>query len=214
MSLKFSILGLPGAGKGTQAQHLSNEYGIPHISMGDILRNNKDYETADGRTVGSIIDAGESVPTETTSTLLAKRLQEPDCENGFVIDGFPRFRENAEVMDDVAELDAILIINVDEDEVYERLTNRRICPDCGQHYHLIYDPPQEDEQCDDCGTELVQREDDTRERIAERINWQEKGLEEIRTFYDGTGMIEEVDGNGTIEEVWSRVQEVATNYAD
>lgn len=214
MSLKLSILGLPGAGKGTQAKKLSETYDIPHISMGDILRGNRDYETADGRTVNEIINAGESVPTETTAALLGKRVKQPDCENGFVIDGFPRFRENAEVMGDVADLDAILIINVDEEEIYARLTNRRICPDCGEHYHLKFDPPQEDEKCDECSTGLVQREDDTRERIAERIKWQREGLEEIRDFYKDTDMIVEVDGNASIDEVWNRVQEAVRPYAD
>ncbi|MDY6773820.1 MAG: nucleoside monophosphate kinase [Candidatus Nanohaloarchaea archaeon] len=210
--MNLIVLGLPGAGKGTQADRISRKYGIPHVSMGDILRNNKDFVTESGETVGEIIDSGNPVTTETSSTLLSKRLNQPDCSEGFVLDGFPRWKEQAEAMEDIAEIDAVLILNVSEEEIYERLTRRRVCPECGAQYHLKYDPPAEDELCDECGAELVQREDDTREGIKERIEWQREGLEEIREFYRGRGLIENIDGDQSIEEVWEDVQEVVEKY--
>lgn len=210
--MNLVILGLPGAGKGTQADRISETYGIPHVSMGDILRNNKDYETSDGRTVGEVIDAGDPVTTETTAELLSKRLSQPDASDGFVLDGFPRWEEQAEAMDDIEEIDAVLILDVDEEAIYERLTGRRICPECGSQYHLRYDPPEQEGVCDECGEELVQREDDTRESIAERVEWQKEGLEEVRAYYSGRDVIEEVDGNQSIEEVWEDVQNVVETY--
>ncbi len=211
--MNLVVLGLPGAGKGTQADNISSEYGVPHISMGDILRNNKDFETASGKTVGEIIDGGDPVEVETLKELLSHRLEQPDAADGFVLDGFPRTGEQAAAMDDIADIDAILILEVDEEAIYERLTKRRVCPDCGAQYHLKYDPPQDDEVCDDCGTELTQREDDTRDAIQERIRWQRDGLAEIRDYYGGRGLIEDIDGNQGIEEVWEDVKSVVDRYA-
>ncbi|MCJ7479194.1 MAG: nucleoside monophosphate kinase [Candidatus Nanohaloarchaeota archaeon QJJ-7] len=210
--MNLIVLGLPGAGKGTQADRISQSYGVPHISMGDLLRNNKDFVTDSGETVGEIIDAGNPVTTKTSSQLLSKRLDRPDCDDGFVLDGFPRWKEQAEAMEEIADIDAVLILNVDEENIYERLTKRRVCPECGSQYHLKYDPPEEERVCDECGTELVQREDDTREGIKERIEWQQEGIEEIRDFYEDRGLIEDVDGNQSIEEVWEDVQEVVEKY--
>lgn len=216
MSLKLAVLGLPGAGKGTQADKLSDKYGIPHISMGDILRNNKDFKTESGETVGEIIDAGNPVTAKTAGQLLKQRVEQPDCENGYVIDGFPRYHEQAEITGDILELDAILLINVDEENILERLTGRRICPECGANYHITYDPPKEEGVCDNCGAELTQREDDTAEKIKERINWQQDGLEEVIDFFEGEGSIpiEEVDGNQSIATVWSDIQTVAEQYTN
>ncbi len=209
--MNLIILGLPGAGKGTQAQKLSDTYGIPHISMGDILRNNKEYETDSGETVGDIIDRGDPVEVETLAALLSARLDEPDAQDGFVLDGFPRTREQAEAMSDIADIDAILVIKVSDENIYERLTGRRVCPDCGAQYHVTYDPPGTEGTCDECGASLVQREDDTREAIAERIRWQREGLEEVRDFYSGTGLIEDIDGDRSIDAVWESVQEVVND---
>ncbi|MDY6766290.1 MAG: nucleoside monophosphate kinase [Candidatus Nanohaloarchaea archaeon] len=210
--MNLIVLGLPGAGKGTQADNISQRYDIPHISMGDILRNNKEFATSSGRTVGEIIDDGDPVGVETLKQLLSKRLDRPDAADGFVLDGFPRTGEQAAAMDDIADVDAIIVLNVDEDEIYERLTKRRVCPACGTQYHLKYDPPEQDEICDDCGAELTQREDDTHDAIEERINWQEEGLQEIRNYYRGRDLIEDIDGNQSIEEVWQDVQEVVEQY--
>lgn len=210
--MNLIVLGLPGAGKGTQAQRISDRYGVPHVSMGDILRRNKDFETSTGETVGEIIDEGNPVKVETLKELLSRRLDRPDADDGFVLDGFPRTGEQARAMEEIADIDAIIILEVDEENIYERLTGRRVCPECGAQYHVKYDPPEEDELCDECGTELVQREDDTREAIEERIEWQGEGLEEIREFYGEKGLIEDVDGNQAIDDVWEDVQEVVDRY--
>ncbi len=214
MSLKLAVLGLPGAGKGTQARKLSDKYGIPHISMGDILRNNKDFETESGETVGEIIDEGNPVTAKTAATLLSKRLEQPDCADGFVLDGFPRYQEQAEVMDNVTDINAVMLIEVAESNILERLTKRRICPECDANYHLVYDPPENDERCDNCDTQLIQRADDTEEKIKERVNWQREGLEEVLTYFDEEGdtEVETVDGNQSINAVWEDVQEVADRY--
>lgn len=211
--MNLIVLGLPGAGKGTQADRISQEYGIPHISMGDILRNNKDYETTSGETVGAIIDAGNPVEVETVAELLSRRLDQPDADDGFILDGFPRMEEQAEVMDDIAEFDAIIILNISEEEVYDRLTGRRICDACGAQYHVKYDPPAEEGVCDACGGELSQREDATREAIAERIPWQREGLEEVRDHYEDRDLIVDIDGSQSIEDVWDDVQDVVDQYA-
>ncbi len=212
--MNLVILGLPGAGKGTQAEKISAEYGFPHISMGDILRNNKEFETASGETVGEIIDAGNPVDVETAGELLSRRLDRPDAADGFVLDGFPRMEEQAEVMDDIAELDAIIILNISEEEVYERLTGRRVCDDCGAQYHTKYDPPEEEGVCDECGGDLGQRKDATRDAIAERIRWQREGLEEVRDYYDGRDLIVDIDGSQPIDAVWQDVQDVVEQYVD
>lgn len=211
--MNLIILGLPGAGKGTQAKKLSRRYDVPHISMGDILRANKEYETSSGETVGEIIDAGNPVSVDTLADLLSRRLEQPDCDDGFVLDGFPRTGEQAEAMEEIADIDALLVIDVDKEEIFERLTNRRICPECGEHYHLIYDAPEEDERCDDCGTALIQREDDTREGITKRIEWQREGLEEVLDHYDDTDVVEHIDGNQSIDAVWQDVRDVVNRYA-
>lgn len=211
--MKLVLLGLPGAGKGTQASKLSDTYDIPHVSMGDILRNNKDFEASDGRTVGEIIDGGDPVPVQTTKKLLEQRLGQADAQNGWVLDGFPRWEEQAEAMDDIADVDAILILDITEMEVLERLTKRRICEDCGSSFHLKFKPPAVEGVCDRCGGDLYQREDDKAEAISERVEWQRDGLEEVVDHYDGTGLIERVDGSQPIDDVWDDVQDVAEKYA-
>lgn len=208
MTTTVAVLGLPGAGKGTQAEKLSEELGFKKLDMGDILRANKSYVTEDGKQVGEIIDHGGAVSAKTAADLLSRYLAQINFQeqDGLVLDGYPRTKQQAQEADKVVSIDVILIIDVSKETIFERLTNRRVCPECGEQYHLISDPPEQQGQCDRCSTELIQRADDTREAINERISWQREGLENIVSQYEGKSKIIRVNGDTSISKVWESIK--------
>jgi adenylate kinase len=195
------LLGAPGAGKGTQSKRLAEEYDIEHVTTGDALRANKDMETEYG-TPRSFMEAGELVPDPVVNEIVKAAL---DAADGYVLDGYPRNLEQAEYLSDITDLDAVVYLTVSEAELVERLTGRRVCSECGTNYHVKFNPPAEEGVCDECGGELVQREDDTEETVRERLSVFEENTEPVIEHYRERGSLIEVDGEQTPDEVFEDV---------
>jgi adenylate kinase len=205
---RLMMLGPPGAGKGTQAQRLEGALEIPQVSTGDMLRDARRRETELGQEAAEYMDTGELVPDEVVIGIVEERLQRPDAEAGFILDGFPRTREQAEALAEMGiELDAVLELQVSEDEVVRRLGGRLNCPSCGVAYHEAFDPPEEEGLCDGCGETLQRREDDRPEAIRERLEAYREQTEPLVEFYRDRGVLIEVDGEGTPDEVAERIRE-------
>ena len=173
--MRAILLGPPGAGKGTQAETIVNEFSIPHISTGDIFRKNIKEGTALGKKAMEYMDKGKLVPDELTIELVKDRLLQDDCKNGFLLDGFPRTINQADALEDALKsmgqkLDYVINIRVRKELLVERAVGRRICKDCGQTYHMTFNKPSKEGVCDNCGGELLQRKDDTKETVENRIN--------------------------------------------
>ena len=173
--MKIVLLGPPGAGKGTQAKSISNKYSIPHISTGDIFRKNISENTPLGIQAKSYMDNGQLVPDEVTINMVKDRLQQDDCKVGYLLDGFPRTVAQSEALNNFLiergeQLDTALLIKVPNEFILERMTGRRVCPSCGASYHVKFNPPTGEGKCDLCGSEVIQRKDDTVETVKERLD--------------------------------------------
>ncbi len=207
------LLGPPGAGKGTQAEEIVDRYKLTHISTGDILRASIKKGTSLGKQAKEYLDQGELVPDEVVVNIVKERLKEPDCQSGALLDGFPRTLEQAHQLQQVLEdmgrgLNSVIYIEVGEDELVSRLTGRRICRECGATYHLKFNPPQVRNVCDQCGGELYQREDDSLETVKQRLNVFKEQTEPLVAYYQERGLLDTVDGNQDINEVFREIQEV------
>ncbi|RRJ30380.1 adenylate kinase [Halocatena pleomorpha] len=198
---RILLLGPPGAGKGTQSEHLVDAYDIEHVTTGDALRANKDMETEYG-TPREFMDAGELVPDPVVNEIVAEAVSNAE---GFVLDGYPRNLSQAEYLDDITDLDCVLFLAVDRDELLRRLTGRRVCPGCNKTYHVEFNPPETEGVCDDCGSELTQRDDDTEAVVSERLDVYEENTEPVVEFYRDRGDLIEVDGEGSPEDVWENL---------
>ncbi|MBX0296604.1 adenylate kinase [Haloarcula nitratireducens] len=197
------LLGPPGAGKGTQSVNVAEEYDVPHITTGDALRANKDMETEYG-TPREFMEAGELVPDPVVNEIVAEALSGGE---GYVLDGYPRNTEQAEYLADITALDVVCLLAVSESEIIKRLTGRRVCKECGANYHVEFNPPKEEGVCDECGGELIQRKDDTEDTVKERIRVYHESTEPMVEYYREAGVLEEIDGDGTPEEVWAELRE-------
>ncbi len=211
--MNLIMLGLPGAGKGTQAKKLSIKYNIPHISTGDIFRNAIQNETELGKKAEEYLDSGGLVPDEITNNIVRERLKEDDCKEGFVLDGFPRTINQAEALEVMLEnmgrsLDLALYINVTREELIKRLTHRRTCSNCGAVYHLDYDPPEKEGICDKCGGELIQRSDDKEEVVKERLKINSRNLKKLIEFYKNENKFAEVQSDAGIDEVFEKIDKI------
>lgn len=200
------LLGPPGAGKGTQAKNISETWGLPHISSGDIFRENLKNRTELGRKAEEYMNRGELVPDDITISMIRERLSRPDCERGALLDGFPRTPGQAEALDDMLSdfnggVDAVPYIKVPEDELVERLTGRLTCRAAGHIFHKKYNPPKERGVCDYDGSELYQREDDKPETVKRRIRVYLDQTQPLIDYYQERGLLIEIDGNQPIEEV-------------
>ncbi len=162
------MLGAPGAGKGTQSKFITEQYGIPQISTGDILRKAVREGTEIGKMAKSYMDQGKLVPDDVIIEIMKARLNEPDCSKGYILDGFPRTLKQAEKLESIAQIDVVINIEVSTESLLERLTGRRSCPKCGAVYHIKFNPPPEDGKCK-CGGELYQRDDDREETVRKRL---------------------------------------------
>lgn len=203
---RLIMLGPPGAGKGTQAQRLARRYDIPQVSTGDMLRAARSEGTELGQKAAEYMDAGELVPDEVVIGIVEERLSSDEMRRGFILDGFPRTVEQAEALAEMdVSIEAVLNLDVSEDEVVRRLSGRLNCPECGAAYHEEFDPPEEAGTCDECGSELVQRDDDRPEVVRERLEEYRAKTEPLVEFYREQDVLEEVDGEGTPEEVAERV---------
>lgn len=208
--MNLIFLGAPGAGKGTQAKKVSEKYGIPQISTGDMLREAVAKGTELGKKAKEYMDKGELVPDEIVIGIVKERLQQPDCEMGFILDGFPRTLAQAKALDEMLKelnkkIDGVINIAVPEEEVVKRIVNRRTCRNCGAVYHLIYNPPKEDNKCDKCGGELYQRDDDKEETVRERFRVYKQNTEPLIDYYRKKGVLYDVDGTKDINGVWEEI---------
>lgn len=199
---RLVILGAPGAGKGTQCERLVAEFDLTHVTTGDALRANKDMETEYG-TPRSYMDKGELVPDPVVNEIVEAELKSAD---GFVLDGYPRNRDQAEYLDLITDLDSVLYLAVDKDVLVDRLTGRRVCSNCGANYHVEFYPPVEAGTCDVCGEDLYHREDDQEETVRERIRVYEENTQPLIEFYRSREKLIEVDGEQSIDEVWEDVK--------
>lgn len=205
---KLMFLGPPGAGKGTQAQRLADDFCIPQISTGDMLREARRKKTELGKKAGAYMDAGDLVPDEVVIGIVAERLDEDDASDGFILDGFPRTVGQAEALSEMGvELDGVVNIEVGEKEVIRRLGGRLSCPSCGASYHVEFSPPSDDGVCDKCGAELVKRPDDQPEAIRQRLESYEQKTSPLVAFYDERGKLLNVDGEGSPAEVEQRIRD-------
>jgi adenylate kinase len=206
-------MGLPGAGKGTQAERIVEKYDIPHISTGDMFRAAMKEETELGLQAKSFIDKGELVPDEVTIGIVRERLGKNDCQNGFLLDGFPRTVAQADALEGILaelskQIDYVVNIEVNKDILMERLTGRRICKDCGATYHLIFNPPAVQGDCDKCGGELYQRADDNEETVANRLEVNLKQTEPLLNFYNDKGYLRNINGEQDIDKVFVDVNQL------
>jgi adenylate kinase len=207
------LMGLPGAGKGTQAEKIVEEYGIPHISTGDMFRAAIKEGTELGLKAKSFMDKGELVPDEVTIGIVRERLSKDDCQKGFLLDGFPRTVAQAEALENMLQelnksIDYVLHIDVDKEILMERLTGRRICKECGATYHLVFNPPTKEGICDRCGGELYQRADDNEETVQNRLDVNIKQMQPLLDFYQGKGYLRTINGQQEIDKVFADVNEL------
>jgi len=218
-SLNLVLLGPPGSGKGTQAKFLAERYHIPHVSTGDMLREEVRNETSLGLKAKEIMDRGGLVSDEIVSAMILKRLDQEDCARGVILDGYPRTVEQAEVLDGIlAELgrtlERVILVDVADDEIVRRLGGRRSCPQCGKVYHLIYSPPADGTHCDVCGVELVQRDDDKEDVIRQRLVQYHEKTQPLVDFYANRALLVTVDGSQDMEAVTAAIVEAIGASAD
>jgi len=207
--VRLIIFGPQGAGKGTQAERISEKYGIPSISTGEIFRAAQTARTALGLKVLEYVDTGKLVPDELTNEVIRERLSADDARDGFLLDGFPRSLNQAEALDQMlaaqgAALDAALVIEVPEEVSLRRLLGRRACRECGRNYSLDA-PPMVDWTCDRCGGEVVERADDHEDTIRKRLSLYHSQTEPLKSYYEAKGILRIVDGLGTPDDVFERI---------
>lgn len=208
--MKLILLGPPGAGKGTQAKMLTEEFSIPQISTGDILRAAVKEGTEMGKKAKEFMDAGGLVPDEVVVGIVRDRLQESDCTNGFILDGFPRTVAQADALQTSLvemskELDRVISLDVDAEALVERLTGRRTCKECGRGYHVKFDPSSEEGICDACGGVLFQRDDDQEETIRKRLQVYADQTSPLISYYRDAGLLMELDGMLPITQVQEKM---------
>jgi adenylate kinase len=215
--VRLVLVGPPGAGKGTQAEFIAAHLAVPKISTGDIFRANVAQGTPLGVEAKRYMDAGQLVPDEVTINMVRERLAEADAADGFLLDGFPRTTPQAVALDkllaDLGDgLDLVLELVVDDDEVIRRLSGRRTCHGCGKIWHVEFDPPSRDGQCDRCGSQLFQRDDDKPETIAERLRVYARDTAPLVDYYGAQGKLVGIDATGPVEDVTVRAIDALRSY--
>lgn len=204
--MNILFMGPPGAGKGTQAERIVEQFGVPHISTGDAFRLAMKQGTPLGLKAKEYVDQGLLVPDEVTNGIVRDRLAEPDCAGGFLLDGFPRTIAQAEALDGMLndmgrKIDHVINLKVDRSFLLARLTGRRICKSCGTTYHIVFNPPKQEGICDKCGGELYQRSDDTEEKVGTRLDEYTSKTAPLLKYYGDKGLLREVDGEKDIDAV-------------
>lgn len=210
--MNLILLGAPGAGKGTQSEKISEKWGIPAISTGSILRNAIKEGTALGQVAKSYIDEGRLVPDGTVIGIIKEYLKSDVCQNGFILDGFPRSIPQAEALDRMdVKIDAVLSIEVADEEIVKRMSGRRVCA-CGASYHVLYNPPKRDGVCDKCGAALYTRKDDAPETVINRLDIYHKETEPLKEFYAAKGLLITVDGQEEVADTTRLVLEALSQF--
>jgi adenylate kinase len=217
--MRLVLVGPPGAGKGTQAEFIAEQFDIPKISTGDIFRSNVSNGTDLGRLAKKYMDAGDLVPDEVTNAMVRDRLAQPDAKDGFLLDGFPRNVAQAKELDEMLEelnapLSVVLDLDVDYDEVVKRLSGRRTCKKCGHVWHVEFDPPSLADTCDRCGGELFQRDDDQPATVRHRLDVYAVQTAPLIDFYRDAGKLVAIDALGPVEDVTERANSALKPYAD
>ena len=202
--MNLILLGAPGAGKGTQAVRIAAEKGIPHISTGDIFRKNIKEGTPLGIKAKSYIDRGQLVPDEVVVGIVEQRINQPDCKNGYLLDGFPHTIAQAEALDRLTNIDYVVNLEVDLDKLVDRITGRRVCEKCGESYHIS---TKKDDKCEKCDGKLIQRADDTEETVKSRLNVYKSETAPLIDFYKNQGVLVNVDGMLPIDKVFGAILE-------
>lgn len=205
------IMGPPGAGKGTQAVNIVDTYKVPHISTGDMFREAMKNETEMGKLAKSYIEKGNLVPDDVTVGIVKERLNQPDCANGFLLDGFPRNESQAVALDNILKelnkkLDFAINIKVDNEKLIKRIVGRRICKNCGATFHVEFNKPKQEGICDCCGSELIQRKDDTVETASNRLDVYDKQTAPLLDYYSKQGLLVNVNGDQSLEKVFTDIK--------
>lgn len=215
--MKIILMGPPGAGKGTQAALIKEEFKVPHISTGDMFRAAIKNSTPLGLEAKKYMDQGNLVPDSVTIGLVKERLQNDDCKLGFMLDGFPRTIAQAEALDEILKelnikLDAVLNIAVDSEVLVDRIVGRRVCKQCGAGYHVTNLKPLKEGICDVCGSELIQRKDDTKETVVTRLDVYTKQTKPLLEYYEKQNLVKEVNGLGNIDVIFDEVKKVLGGF--
>ena len=211
--MKVIMLGAPGAGKGTQSKKLAAAYSIPHISTGDIFRANIKEGTELGKKAKAYMDAGQLVPDELVCDLVVDRIQQDDCKNGYLLDGFPRTIPQAEALDAAVEklgekIDYAVNIDVPDDNIINRMSGRRACVGCGATYHIVFNPPNVEDVCDVCGKSLILRDDDKPETVKTRLDVYHAQTQPLIDYYAGRGVLVTVDGTQNMDKVFADIKDI------
>ena len=214
--MNIILLGPPGAGKGTQAKKISGKFSLPHISTGDILRDNISKNTALGIKAKSYMDKGELVPDDLLLDIIKVRLSEPDCSSGFLLDGYPRTLPQADSLGEILtdsgrKIDVVLNIDVDDGELINRLSGRRMCS-CGASYHVVFNPPEKEGICNSCNGELYQRDDDTPETVKNRLVAYKKQTQPLIDYYNKKALLSTIDGGKDIPDIFRDITKVLEKY--
>lgn len=211
--MKIVMLGAPGAGKGTQAKMIASKYQIPHISTGDIFRANIKNGTELGKKAKTYMDAGDLVPDELVCDLVVDRIQQDDCTEGFILDGFPRTIPQAEALTNALnaieqKMEYALNIDVPDENIIHRMAGRRACVGCGATYHVEFNPPKTADVCDVCGDALILRDDDKPETVTNRLNVYHEQTKPLIDYYEKQGIVHTIDGTQTMDEVFSDIRKI------
>lgn len=216
MKKEFIFLGPPACGKGTQTEKLAKYFGFPHIDTGSLLRAEIKAETEDGKIAKKFIDKGMLVPPELVGTIIKNRLSQPDCKDGFILDGYPRSLEQAEILEDIkTNLDKdedvdfrAIYFDLDENVLLSRIVNRRSCSNCGEIYNLKFKPTKVEGICDKCGGALVQRKDDNEEIAKTRFDIYFNQTAPLIDYYKNKKVLKTIDADGSIDDVWTKLKEL------
>jgi adenylate kinase len=211
--LRIILLGTPGGGKGTQAKLICEHFDIPHISTGDIFRGKIKEGTPEGKEISEYTGKGQLVPDRLTIALVEERLKKDDCKKGFLLDGFPRDEKQAQALDVIMnnkheQINFVFLIDVPKEIIIDRILGRRVCPKCGESYHVKYNPPKESGSCDVCGTSLIHRADDQEDIILDRLAIYNRSTEPILKFYEEKGILHKIKGDGGIPEIFAQISGV------
>ncbi|MDI3257777.1 MAG: adenylate kinase [Kyrpidia sp.] len=211
--MQIVFIGLPGAGKGTQAARIVKDYGIEHLSTGDMFRAAVAEGTVLGLRAKQYMDQGQLVPDDVTIGIVRETLSKPEYRKGFLLDGFPRTVPQAQALDEILEslstaLDHVIYLEVSRENLVERLTGRRVCRRCGASYHVAFRPPRQEGVCDACGGELYQRSDDTPETVGKRLDVNLRQVDALLDYYETKGLVRRVDGEQPIDDVYRRIREI------
>ena len=211
--MRIIMLGAPGAGKGTQAKRIAEKYNVPHISTGDIFRENIKNGTELGNKAKAYMEAGDLVPDELVLELIMDRFEKEDCANGYVLDGFPRTIPQAEALDEALEaknqsIDNVIDVDVPDDHIIKRMAGRRTCAHCGAIFHLEHMPPKIEGKCDQCGGHLMMREDDLPDTVIARLKTYHEQTQPLKDYYGAKGLVHSVDGTQDREVVFAEVVKI------